>query len=382
MSRHESTGMTAAELAQALRELRAEPSEEFAQALDARAAQGFRRERRGRRTRRRILRSPALVAAALLVVLAAVAVPLALSSHAHRAPGATEADGGAAALSGSAAGTARRHASKPTSGSISVPAVTASEAPAQSSAAGGSAAASGAGAAARRVERTATLELGVAGSAIQSAAQRVFSLVSAFGGYVRESSVSSGPGSAQGSGSAQGGATFDVRVPSGNLSGAIAALSHLGHVRSETNTTNDVTEQLGSLQRSLGDERAQRSSLLKQIASASEEARAAELRGRLRAVEARIAHLEGSLRALRSRIDYTSLALSIAPENGAGASTGSSDLTPTGAARDAAQILDAAIAIVVLAAAALLPLGIVLAALWWIAMLGRRRMREHALDAS
>ena len=194
----------------------------------------------------------------------------------------------------------------------------------------------------------------------------MFSLVSAFGGYVRQSSVSSGSGS----GSAQGGATFDAQIPSGNLSGAIAALSHLGHVRSETNTTNDVTEQLGSLRRSLADERAERSGLLRQIAAASEEARAAELRSRLSAVEARIARLQSSLGALSSRIDYTSLALSIAPESGAGAGANAGELTPTGAVRDAARILDAALAVVVLAAAALLPLGIVLAALWWIATLG------------
>src|SRR5438128_658029 len=228
----------------------------------------------------------------------------------------------------------------------------------------------------RAIERTATLDVGVSQRSIQSTAGRVFTLVSAFGGYVRQSSVSSGSSGSSG----QGGASFDVRLLSARLSGAIAALSHLGHVRSETDTTNDVSDQLGVLRRALGDLRAERASLLRQLSAASSADLLAALKERLRAVEAHIARLQARLRALNARVDYTSLALSLTPEESSGASSGS--LTPGGAAKDAARILDAALAVVVLAAAALLPLAVLVIAGWSAIALTRRRLREQALDAS
>jgi hypothetical protein len=243
-------------------------------------------------------------------------------------------------------------------------------------ASGASVAAPSAGAAAtttRQVERTSTLDVGVAPAAIQSAAQRVFTLASAFGGYVKQSNVSAG-------GPGQGGASFDVRLPSSNLAAAIAALSHLGHVRSENDTTNDVTDQFGSLQRSLGALQAERSSLLRQLAAASEAQQATTLKARLHVVEERIAQLQGALRALTARIDYTSLALSLTPESAAAAASG--DLTPGAAAGDAARILDAALAVLVIGAAAVLPLAVMILAGWVAVALLRRRLREQALDAS
>jgi hypothetical protein len=226
---------------------------------------------------------------------------------------------------------------------------------------------------ARQLERTSTLDIGVAQDSIQSAAQRVFTLASAFGGYVKQSNVSSG-------GPLQGGASFDVRLPSSNLPSAIAALSRLGHVRSENDTTNDVTDQLSSLRRSLGGLEAERSSLLRQLAGASEAQQAARLKVRLHAVEARISQLQGALRALTARIDYTSLALSLTPEASGGAASG--DLTPGAAAGDAAKILDAALAVLVIGGAAVLPLAVIVIAGWTAVALTRRRLREQALDAS
>jgi hypothetical protein len=201
----------------------------------------------------------------------------------------------------------------------------------------------------------------------------VFTLVSSYGGYVRTSNVSSG--------AEQGGASFDIRVPSSNLSAAIAALSAFGHVRSENNTTNDVTEQFDSLQHSLGDLRAERASLLRQIAQTSESAKAEELKAHLRNVETVLARYERSLRALSNRINYTPLALTLTPEAGA-ASNSSGELTPGSAAHDAGRILEAALAVLVIAAAALLPLAAVALAAWMIVASGRRRLREQALDAS
>jgi hypothetical protein len=201
----------------------------------------------------------------------------------------------------------------------------------------------------------------------------VFTIVSSFNGYVRQSNVSSG-------GPGQGGASFDIRVPSANLANAIAALSGLGHVRSENNTTNDVTDQFNSLQSSLANLRAERASLLKQLARASEGQEEARLKDRLRYVDAQISQEQGALGALGNRINYTAVAFSLTPE--AAAPSKHSELTPGAAARNAGKILEAALAVLVLAAAALLPLGFITLAAWVVIGSTRNRLREQALDAS
>jgi|GEM_PF-5715371 len=386
-------------LAVTLRELRPRLPEQFAHALDARAAEGFarrprreppaRREPLARRAPRRLpparralleraralVLRPATGVALALVIAAAVAVPL-LTGEARRAP--------APAVRAPAAGPAvvSPPSSLPARADqlgVASPERTPAKSGAASATPGAAVAgtlAPAAGTATRLVERTATLDVGVAPRAIESSAQRVFTLVSAFGGYVRQSSVSSGEAH-QGE---EAGASFDIRVPSANLSGATAALAHLGHVRSENNTTNDVTAQQTSLRSSLSEVQAERSSVLAQLREATAEAEVAALKARVHALDARVARLEGALRALDQRVTYTSLALSLTSESSAGAASG--DLTPGGAAHDAAKILDAALAVLVIAAAALLPLGALAIAAWVAVALTRRRMREQALDAS
>jgi hypothetical protein len=357
------------ELVRALRSGRPRPSGQFARALDARAARGFTRERRagagsaarrepstghrGRAGRRTLLALPAL---GLVVAVVLVVISMSGSGAGPRAQaGATSAP--------SPAGPSRVLMQSQLGNATARPA----------SPAGGASASAAPGSAARQVERTSTLDVGVAPGAVQATAQRVFTLVSAFNGYVRQSSVSSG-------GVGQSGASFDVRLPSASLAAAIAALSHLGHVRSESDTTNDVTEQVGALQRSLGEEQAQRASLLKQLGQATEAEKAAALKAQLHEVDSRIAQLQGEQHALAARVDYTRVALSLSSEVTAGTSTG--DLTPGGAAHDAAQILSAALAVLVIAAAAVLPLGALIIAAWLAVQATRRRLREQGLDAS
>lgn len=372
-----------AELARSVRMLRARPSEEFNQALDSRAARGFEREHhdraatggspgrgwtamRDRLAGRTGPRSALLFSAAGLAMAAILAVVLTVS------------------LRGSDGGRSPRPLAEKAQPAL-VQKTTAEGGQATGKSAAGAAGAPGAaaenraavpqasGAPARQVERTSTLDVGVAPDSVQSASQRVFTLVSAFGGYVVQSSVNSG-------GAGQEGSTFDIRVPSAKLAAAIAALAHLGHVRSENDTTNDVTDQLGSLQRSLGGLRAERASLLRQLAAATEAQQVAKLRAQLHGLEVRISQAQGALRALTTRINYTSLALSLTPESSAG--TASGDLTPGKAAHAALRILDAALAVLVIGAAVVLPLAAAIVAAWVAITLMRRRLREQALDAS
>jgi hypothetical protein len=389
MSRHEKTQMTAemrheletvdaalrgetvaaeqaplAELVRTVLALRARPSERFAASLDARAARGFSREGgtarapsasvpgRGPRDRRaRLIRLLPAAGLGLAVVIAAVTV----------------------ASSPSGSGRARVAQPANRSAPANAPATFAPAAGAGTKADNAGRAEGAPAAPQRQIERTSTLEVGVAPSAVEAAAQRAFTIVSAFGGYVRQSNVSS-------STTGGGGASFDIRVPSSNLSGAIAALSHLGHVRSENDTTNDVTDQFSALERSLGELQSERASLLHRLGRAAEPQEIAALKRQLHAVDGRIAAQQSALRALKARVDYVSLALSLTPEAQAAASTG--NLTPGAAARDAGEVLEAALAVLVIAAAVALPVAALAIAAWAAFAFARRRLREQALDAS
>jgi uncharacterized protein DUF4349 len=384
-----------ADLARALQAMRPQPRDEFSRALDARAERGFRRDRRHGgpvaglalaagpahpprrraaalaatardrwRRRRALLLLPAL---GLTVAVVAIAVVLS-SSGSGGAPTAarsqTSSAGRAFQLgpSGPPVPATSQGASTARAGAVvAEPPVTAPPTFATP------------GSRARQVERSSLLDVGVAPGSIQSASQRVFTLVSGAGGYVRQSNVSAGPGAMD------GGASFDLRVPTSNLAATIAALSHLGRMRSENDSTTDVSDQWGSLQRSLGDLRAQRASLLGQLARATDAHRAAALRGQLAGVERRIDATAGAIAELRARIDYTRLSLSLTPESSGSGATGS--LTPGGAAHNAAKILSAALAVLLIAGAAVLPLAIVVVAGWLVIALARRRLREQALDA-
>jgi hypothetical protein len=369
-----------AELVRQLRATKPTPRGEFAEALDAKVAERFAADRAVRATGedgfgqvrdRARLRPhlsrihPALGIALAGAVLAAVAVPIALSgSETNRAQTSVHAP--------------PREAQSAPAGPVAAPAEPARAprlaAPSANSANGrqSTPAAAAAIPPSRQVERTATLDLGVAPSSIQSTSQQVFTLVSSYGGYVRQSNVSSG--------GAYGGASFDLRIPSSKLAGAMAALSHLGHVRSENDTTNDLTDQFNSLQGSLAGLQAERASLLKQLAGASEPRQEAALKARLRALDGRISNVQRELAALRDRVSYTSLALTLSAETPVGSKQG--DLTPGGAARDAGQILEAALAVLVIAVAAVVPLAALALAAWLLVVSTRRRMREQALDAS
>jgi hypothetical protein len=375
-----------ATLTSSLQAARPRPRDEFVRSLDARAAQGFARHRRrlghrsgrtnagsavpvprGASRRGRLagaLNHRAVALGAVVLLAAAIVVPLGVLSVRSAPHGSANSAAGPAR--GVQLGAPR---SAPASGAAASPEAASPEAaPRAKQNALGASAAPGA----RLVEQTASLDVGVAPAAVQQTAQRVFTLAGAFHGYVQQSNVSSGSG--------EGGASFTLRLPSANVTAAVAALAHLGHVRSENETSNDVTEAHASLERSLGDARAERASLLAQLSRAVEPERIESLKAQLRAVEARLAGLESSLHALDSRVDFTNIALSLTPERQQSVSAGA--LTPGGALHDAGGILVAGLAVLVLAAAVLVPLGVVAGA----ASLGlagaRRRLREQALDAS
>jgi hypothetical protein len=225
----------------------------------------------------------------------------------------------------------------------------------------------------RRVERTTDLVLALRRADMQDAAQQVFGIVTAAGGIVQSSNVASGQGA---------GASFDLRIPASRVAQTVGRLAKLGHVRSETNSTLDVTKAFTSLGTRLADAGAERRGLLRQLAKAVTQNQTDSIKARLRLVEGRINSLQSSLRALRGRIDYARVSLELVPQRGHAVTPvhHGSSLTPGRALHDAGHVLAVAGAVALLAVIVALPVAL-LALLGWLAARPlRRRRREHALD--
>ena len=148
----------------------------------------------------------------------------------------------------------------------------------------GSSSASGAPSPGRQVIQSAQLSLITRPDAVETVAQQVFDVVAAQGGFVNGSNVTAtgGPG---------GYGQFELSVPSARLSPTMGALSHLrgASVASRSDSTQDVTGQLGGDGQRLAEARALRSALLRQLAAAATANQIASLKAQIRDADASIA---------------------------------------------------------------------------------------------
>jgi Domain of unknown function (DUF4349) len=360
--RDEMNDLLEAELAPLLAAEKPVPRPEFVRELDERVAARFPRRRRRRSRWTAALWRPQLAVAAGALAAAVIAIVVVTGSN-----------------SGGGGGSAR-------TALLDQRAPSAKSAAPSAGAAGGSvqseAAPSGTAAAApnvapsptRRVERSTNLVLSVRRNRIQDAAQRVFGIVTAAGGVVQSSNVASGEGA---------GASFDLRIPASRVTRTVGQLARLGHVRSETNSTLDVTKSYTTLTTRLADATAERAGLLRQLAKAVTANQTASIKARLRLVETRINALRRSQRALRNRTAYARVSLELVPQRGAVVAPAHHHrLTPARALHDAGHVLAVAASVALLALAVALPVA-VLALLGWLATRPVvRRRREHALDVA
>lgn len=343
---------------------RPRPREAFVTELDARVAARFPpRPRPAGRVRRwsTLLQRPFLPAAATALAVGLVALVVALNTGDGERPaigGATPA-APSTALQDSAGGVASEVA--PQAGALRRSAPLA-----RGLAADG---------AARKVERSASVELGTEPDRVDDVAQGVLGVVARYDGIVDSSSVQT---------SADGGeARFELRVPAERLQPALAALSRLpdAHVLSRTDDTRDVNQAYVSIRRALANARAERAGVVRALANAASEDETLRLRARLDALERTIASAERAQRALDRRVDYSRVSVGV---HGGGAggvvpvddgSFGIGD-----AAHDALRVLEVAAGVVVIAAAALVPVALLSALSWPLVRGVRRRRREHVLD--
>lgn len=392
-----------AELALAVRAERPAVDDDFAATLDAWAASGFAEDGapsshrpslsrralspRGRLSRHRLLRGrsrsaradasswlrarasrrfllPALGAAASLLLVVAIAgslvsggqesgdSPLSIPglAPAERAPG----------------GSAGTPESSPPDGSAATPGPTlpATGAPGDT-------------ARPRRVERQASLVLTAGSGDVSDVADGVIRATDEVGGIVVRSSVSSGD---QG----RAGATFQLRVPTDRLDDALARLSKLGHVRSRTQNSQDVTGSFTSARERLDQAVAERKGLLRALARADSANQTESIRARLRIVQSEIASARSELRRLRVRTDFSAVSVSVeAEDTGSGGGAGSDgSWTPSDAVSDAVRVLEVIAGVLLVSLAVLIPLAALAALAALSARTLRRRSRERALSTS
>jgi len=226
----------------------------------------------------------------------------------------------------------------------------------------------------RRVQRTVSLALSVPGDELQSTADDVVGTVDRFGGIVASSSI----GADDASGAS---ASFDLRIPTERLDGALAALSKLGHVAQRRQDLVDITGSFDSVSDRLSDARAERKGLQRALGRATSKAQVDSLKARLRSATSRVSRLKGDLGSLRRRADLATVSLAIrgdADEADGGGSGGS--WSPGDAAGDALRLLEVFAGVALIALAVLAPLALLGALVALGLRATRRRRRESALD--
>lgn len=233
------------------------------------------------------------------------------------------------------------------------------------------------GAGPRRVQRAADLTISTPIGKLQDTSDAVTGVADRLGGYVYDSSVSANGDNGQ--------ATFDLRVPTTRLDEAMAALSRLGHVRSRTETSQDITARFSSALSRLTDARAERQGLLRALAAAATTQEIDSIKQRLAIANNRIIAAKSDLFAARrasnlARVTVT--VLGVAGDQG-GAGGGSDDpWTPGKALGDAVDVLSAVAGALIVGLAGGIPAAIVALLLYLAWRAHRRRRRELALDTA
>ena len=343
------------------------PSLEFTSRMDRAVESGFARDARERETRRWSLWAPA----AALACTALVAVVVGLASL----------DTGDDEQGGMVDGSAMQSEPAPArsgdeGGSAAAPPPAESVAPADGQylrefGSGGNRRARGRDGNGV-VERRTALELETGADAFDDDADEILRIADDTGSIVQSSRVSERDGKAF--------ARYDLRVPSSRLDQTLADLTRVAHVTSRSSSSEDITRAYVSATDRLDDARAERDALLKALEKADTDVEAEAIRRQIALARSRIAIAQRDVEALERRADRTKVTITLR-STGKRAEDDGGAWTPGDALNDAARILEVATGVVVVTAAALLPVAILALLAALAARTVRRRRREAALDA-
>jgi hypothetical protein len=208
-------------------------------------------------------------------------------------------------------------------------------------------------------------------------ADGVLDVVDDHGGFVLRSSVSGGDPDVEGA--KPGRANFETRIPAGQLQAAIASLSDLGHVVSRTDGTKDITSRFNDAKRRIDTYTQARDRLLERLEDATTETEQDAIRAQLRIVEAQLADAQDDLGNAQQRVRLVPVSVTVAADSSVTGDDGEWGLGD--AFDDAGKVLEVAGGVLVIGAAALLPITILAFLAWLVADRARQRARERTLDA-
>jgi len=231
-------------------------------------------------------------------------------------------------------------------------------------------AASAAAAAAGRVQQlAASVSLSASPASVQTVSDGVSQLAVRDEGFVESSHVQ-----VQQHGSSE--ATLTLRLPSAKLSAAIAALGRLAPVRAESQSLQDITSEYDAARQRLADANGERSALLLAIAKAPTQEKVEVLRARLAQTGREIVRARAALAAETRRASTAEVGVTVLGDMRAS----SEGLTLHRGLHDAGRILLGTAVVLLIAAAVLVPLGLLIAALLAGQGALRRRRRERVLE--
>ena len=215
----------------------------------------------------------------------------------------------------------------------------------------------------------ASIRLAATPGEVQATADRVSRLVVSEGGFVQSSHVDQGEGAGE--------ANLTLILPSAKLSAALASLGALAPVRAESQTLQDITNTYDAARQRLSDANAERQALLRALAKASTEGEIDSLRERLAQNRDAIAQAHTALRAVSQKASTSEVEVTVIGDR----SVGSEGLTLSRGLHDAGRVLVVTLAVLLIAAAVLVPLALVIFATVAGRRTWRRHQRERVLDA-
>jgi hypothetical protein len=223
----------------------------------------------------------------------------------------------------------------------------------------------------RQNERAAALTLATPPDKVEDTADGVIEVTDRYEGFVLRSNVTGGDRTGAG-------ATLELRIPSDRLQPALRDLSALAHVRSRTQSTQDITARFVATRSRLREAMTERRALLRQLIRATTPNEAASIRARLRLTNHQIAVARSNLRGLQNRVGFSKVAVTI--EADVSASSGGGAWTPGDALDDAVGVLGVAAGVALISLAVAVPLAAI--ALLFLVAYRRivRERRDRALD--
>jgi hypothetical protein len=237
----------------------------------------------------------------------------------------------------------------------------------------------GSGGAPGRVQQlAASITLSAAPESVQAVSDQVAQIAVHDGGYVQTSNVR--VQQQRTSASAPGGeATLALRLPSARLGAALAAIGRLSPVRAQGQSLEDITNSYDAAHQQLNDALVERQALLHALAAATTEGQIDSLRERLAENRGAITRAQASVNSVSRRASTAEVEVSVLGDQH---NSGTSGLSLHSGLHDAERVLVAVVSALLIALAALVPLGLVLAALLGARRAWRRVQRERALDAT